>query len=53
MMGVEPLITLGVIVVGVSAYKPGNGIVESNAVPAGVGKNNLLLRLLCWGFKVG
>ena len=40
-------------VIGVSADKTGNSVVEFNAVPAGVGENNILLRLFLGGVEVG
>ena len=39
-------------VIGVSADKTGNGSVEFDTVPAGVGENNLLLCLLISGVDI-
>ena len=39
-------------VIGVSAYKTGNSVVEFDTVPTGVGKNNLLLCLLISGVDI-
>ena len=40
-------------VIGVNTDETGNSVVKFDTVPAGVSENNLLLRLLRCGFKVG
>ena len=39
-------------VIGVSTDETGNGVVKFDTVPAGVGKNNLLLCLLISGVDI-